>query len=136
MPPDLALLSTLTGSNYLCLELIFMVPKVFEPLKFDCSLQCLITKFFYLTVTDSMYEVTLVREDMDGNSFPVAAEFQASEAPQPPAPVNLHLTMSTVDSISVQWYQPHSDMEILQYTIKYYELLRNDIHGNSNIQTR
>ena len=36
MPPDLALLSTLSGSNYLCLELIFMVPKVFQPLKFDC----------------------------------------------------------------------------------------------------
>ena len=30
------LLSTLIGSNYPCLELIFMVPKVFEPLKFDC----------------------------------------------------------------------------------------------------
>ena len=38
MPPDLALLSTLTGSNYPCLELIFMVPKVFEPLKVDCIL--------------------------------------------------------------------------------------------------
>ena len=36
MPADLALLSTLTGSNYPCLELICMVPKVFEPLKFDC----------------------------------------------------------------------------------------------------
>ena len=36
MSPDLALLSTLDGSNYPCLELIFMVPKVFEPLKFDC----------------------------------------------------------------------------------------------------
>ena len=35
MPPDMALLSTLTGSNYPCLELIFKVPKVFEPLKFD-----------------------------------------------------------------------------------------------------
>ena len=35
MPPDLALLSILIGSNYLCLELIFMVPKMFEPLKFD-----------------------------------------------------------------------------------------------------
>ena len=40
MPPDLALLSTLTGSNYLCLELISMVPKVFEPLKFYCSRFC------------------------------------------------------------------------------------------------
>ena len=27
MPPDRALLSTLIGSNYPCLELIFMVPK-------------------------------------------------------------------------------------------------------------
>ena len=36
MPPDLALSSTLIDSNYPCLELIFMVPKVFEPLKFDC----------------------------------------------------------------------------------------------------
>ena len=38
MPPDLLLLSTPIGSNYPCLELIFMVPKVFEPLKFDCIL--------------------------------------------------------------------------------------------------
>ena len=37
MPPDLALLSILIVSNYPCLELIFMVPKVFEPLKFDCN---------------------------------------------------------------------------------------------------
>ena len=41
MLPDLALLSTLICSNYPCLELIFLVPKVFEPLKFDCiSLIC------------------------------------------------------------------------------------------------
>ena len=37
MPPDLALLSTLISSNYPFLELIFMVPKVFEPSKFDCK---------------------------------------------------------------------------------------------------
>ena len=36
MPPDFALLSTLIASNYPGLELIYMVPKVFEPLKFDC----------------------------------------------------------------------------------------------------
>ena len=36
MSPVLALLSTLTGSNYPCLELICMVPRVFEPFKFDC----------------------------------------------------------------------------------------------------
>ena len=33
MPSDLTLLSTLIGSNYPCLELIFMVPMVFEPLE-------------------------------------------------------------------------------------------------------
>ena len=37
MPSDLAL--SPTGSNYPCLELIFMFPKVFEPLKFDCILR-------------------------------------------------------------------------------------------------
>ena len=37
MPPDLALLPVLIGSNYPFLELNFMVPKVFEPMKFDCS---------------------------------------------------------------------------------------------------
>ena len=36
MPSDLALLSTLIGSNYLCLDPIFMVQKVFKPLKIDC----------------------------------------------------------------------------------------------------
>ena len=36
VPPDLALLSTLIDSNFPCLEQIFMVPKVFEPLKFYC----------------------------------------------------------------------------------------------------
>ena len=37
MPPDLALWSTLISSNYPCLDHIFMVPKMFEPLKFYCN---------------------------------------------------------------------------------------------------
>ena len=37
MSNDLAQLSTIISSNYPCLELIFMVPQVFEPLKFDCT---------------------------------------------------------------------------------------------------
>ena len=32
-----ALLLTLSGSDYPCLEQISMVPKMFEPLKFDCN---------------------------------------------------------------------------------------------------
>ena len=38
MPHDLAQWLTLISSNYPSLELIFMVPKEFEPLKFDCIL--------------------------------------------------------------------------------------------------
>ena len=52
MPPDPALSSTLIGSNYPCLELIFMVPKVFEPLKFDCS--------FYFVKHDDVLRVFLL----------------------------------------------------------------------------
>ena len=33
LPPDLVLLSTLIGSNYPCLELIFMVPRVVRAIK-------------------------------------------------------------------------------------------------------
>ena len=38
MPPDLAQWLLLIRSNYPCLEHFFMVPKVFEPLKFYCSI--------------------------------------------------------------------------------------------------
>ena len=48
MRPDLALLSTLIGSNYPCLELIFMVPKVFEPLKFQLYVASAIRGFMLL----------------------------------------------------------------------------------------
>ena len=37
MYSGMALIITLRGSNYRCLEQIFMVPKEFEPLKFDCT---------------------------------------------------------------------------------------------------
>ena len=46
IPPDLALLSTLIGSNYPCLELIFMVPKVFEPLKLYCITKNAIPSYY------------------------------------------------------------------------------------------
>ena len=50
-PPDLALLSILNGSSYPCLELIFMVPKVFEPLKFYCIYQM----YLPMESADQMY---------------------------------------------------------------------------------
>ena len=36
LPPDLALWLTLSGSNYPCLEQIYMVSKILELLRFDC----------------------------------------------------------------------------------------------------
>ena len=39
VPPDVALIVTLRGSNYRCLEQISMVPKGFEPLKFELSVK-------------------------------------------------------------------------------------------------
>ena len=61
MPPDLALSSTLIGSNYPCLELIFMVPKVFEPLKFDCILDFDKTADEVQSDVDPIFRVTMVR---------------------------------------------------------------------------
>ena len=37
LPPDLAPWLTLSCSNYPCLEQFSMVPKMFEPLRFDCK---------------------------------------------------------------------------------------------------
>ena len=43
--PDLALLSNLIGSNYPCFKLIFMVPKVFEPLKIKSLVMSMMVSF-------------------------------------------------------------------------------------------
>ena len=36
LPPNLALWVTLSGSNYPCLEQIYMLQEIFELLRFDC----------------------------------------------------------------------------------------------------
>ena len=59
MPPDLALSSTLDGSNYPCLELIFLDPKVFEPLKFDCCVQVNETDDSVFSITEMFLCQTL-----------------------------------------------------------------------------
>ena len=41
MPPGMTRIVTFRGSNYRCLEQIFMVPKGFVPSKFDCNIFCL-----------------------------------------------------------------------------------------------
>ena len=63
MAPDLVLLSILTGSNYPCLELIFMVPKVFKPLKFDCSLDTFPTFSLHF---NSSYRKLLIKRNLSG----------------------------------------------------------------------
>ena len=39
LPTDLVLRLTLSGSNYSCLNQISMVPRMFEPLKFNCTVR-------------------------------------------------------------------------------------------------
>ena len=53
VPPDVALIITFRGSNYRCLEQIFMVPKGFEPLKFDCMGRA-VRSVLYYPLTESM----------------------------------------------------------------------------------
>ena len=69
MPSDLALLSILTGSNYPCLELIFMVPKVFEPLKFDCRKQ------FSLRLSIQRSEVSILQRKANILKFNVLRSY-------------------------------------------------------------
>ena len=59
MPPDLAFSLTIIGSNYPCLELIFMVPEVFEPLKFDCILLTFCHLEFFLSLVLFVHSVPL-----------------------------------------------------------------------------
>ena len=48
VPPSVALLVTFQGSNYRCHEQIFMVPKGFEPSKFDCTLLAMFLIYLYI----------------------------------------------------------------------------------------
>ena len=50
VPPDVALVITFRGSNYRCLEQIFMVPKGFGPSKFD-YISFLLRKICYETAS-------------------------------------------------------------------------------------
>ena len=76
-----------------------------------------------------------MRENLDGQSSSAATEFYTSDAPLPPPPGNLHVTYLSMTSMNVEWYQPSSDIEILHYTIKYYEMVGDKI-GNPKLQTR
>ena len=58
MPRDLVLLSTLNGSNYPCLELIFMVHNMFKPLKFDCNLVKSESRLMFLILSTSSDSVS------------------------------------------------------------------------------
>ena len=83
-----------------------------------------------------MYEVTLVQQNLDGHSSSAAAEFHTSNKTLPPPPTNLHVTFINMNSMNVEWYQPSSDIEILHYMIKYYEMMSSDKLGSPQLQTR
>ena len=58
MPPGVAPIVTLCGSNNCCLEQIFMVPKRFEPLKFNCISKCCGLKSLPVSASVSQYSPT------------------------------------------------------------------------------
>ena len=59
VPPGVALIVTFRGSNYRCLEQIFMVPKGFEPSKFDCIILIHI-KLLEVCDLDIIFKVMMV----------------------------------------------------------------------------
>ena len=61
MPPDLALLSTLIGSNYPCLKLIILVPQVFEPLKFYCNLKASQRRYIFYQIIKQQFTDSRVK---------------------------------------------------------------------------
>ena len=63
MPSDLALSLTFIRSNHPCPEHIFMVPKVFEPLKFCCnSCRCLTLSYYFHFLISS--KITFLKENL------------------------------------------------------------------------
>ena len=59
MPPAMAPIVTLYGSNYHRLKQIFMVPKGFEPSQFDCMLwdaKTLFMRIFFLLKNEWLNE--------------------------------------------------------------------------------
>ena len=83
---------TLIGSNYPWLELIFMVPKVFEPLKFDCK-----------------YLDHLLNIDNPNRIYPPELQLKKANASDTEAPfLNLHLSISNgfiSSKIYDNWYK-------------------------------
>ena len=59
MPPKLALWLTLISLNYPCLEHIFMVIKVFKPLKFYCILNRWWSEKLCIDVNDMVWHILL-----------------------------------------------------------------------------
>ena len=53
--PDLVPCLNLIGSNYPSLEQISMVPKMFEPLKFDCKMKATTTENYPISFFGAFY---------------------------------------------------------------------------------
>ena len=78
MPPGMALIVTLCGSNYRCLEQIFMVPKRFEPSKFDCSGFCQKSITEWETSGSALFAKVSVLVCWDKRVNPIYCDRQAS----------------------------------------------------------
>ena len=79
MHPDLALLLTLISLNYPYLELIFMVPKVFEPLKFYCSWRNTCLSLVILCIIETLSETHLLTSTFLDSILLGPAEYTGAE---------------------------------------------------------
>ena len=74
MPPGMALIVTFHGSNYRCLEQIFMVPEGFEPSKFDCIIKSVVGASLMRVstvccLTDLVFYISVVSGSADMQAF-------------------------------------------------------------------
>ncbi|KAK3607422.1 hypothetical protein CHS0354_003058 [Potamilus streckersoni] len=84
--------------------------------------------------TNTNYEVALTAKTSKGYSSPVVEEFQTSDNPIPPAPVNLEVHLLSPSSANLTWEQPHFIDEIVYYIVRYQELVPNGATGEEKYQ--
>ena len=115
MPPGMALIVTLRGSNYRCLEQIFMVPKGFEPSKFDCIKHDLLPLVFghakHIGVKESV-RTRLICSDMQALAF-TQVEIQFTGCSHVS---NLGQSLTKYHMFSVKQYAPCSEAHDLSNT--------------------
>lgn len=57
------------------------------------------------------------------------AEISLSEVPLPPVPRNVRVTLRAADSLSVEWHIGSTSVEVMDFLVRYAEVLPGDKRG-------